>query len=274
MVSIVVPCFNQAHWLPEALASVLAQSYTDWECIVVDDGSTDETSPVAAGWQRRDPRFRQVQQANKGLAAARNAGIAAAKGSFILPLDADDKISLHYLTSALLAFDSDPALQVVYGQAEYFGEKQGRWNLPVYGWPGILLENAIYCSALYRKTDWERVGGYNEAIRDGLEDWDFWISILDANSRVLQLPEVVFYYRQRQGSMFANLFTGQEEKLQAAFARVYCRHYPKYATAFGDPYQNIHELARLRADKKSWQASFRYNIGRSWLPQKWKKSRN
>jgi len=91
-VSVVVPTHNYAHFLPVALDSVLAQTYRDWECIIVDDGSTDDTAAVADVYVRRDPRFRYIHQANRGLAGARNTGVRNARGDGIQFLDADDRL--------------------------------------------------------------------------------------------------------------------------------------------------------------------------------------
>lgn len=91
-VSVIVPCFNQAGYLPEALGSVLGQTFADWECIIVNDGSPDDTARVAAEWVKRDARFRYIEKANGGLSSARNAGIEAARGQFVQFLDADDAL--------------------------------------------------------------------------------------------------------------------------------------------------------------------------------------
>ncbi len=94
-VSVIIPCYNQAEYLQSALASVFCQSFTDWEAIVVNDGSTDDTVEIAAGFFAKFPdcNWKLIDQKNAGLTSARNAGIEAAVGEYILPLDADDMIS-------------------------------------------------------------------------------------------------------------------------------------------------------------------------------------
>ncbi|HEU4496898.1 MAG TPA: glycosyltransferase family 2 protein, partial [Flavobacterium sp.] len=94
--SIIVPCFNQSQYLGEALQSVSEQTYTDWECIIVNDGSPDDTEEVSKEWCEKDARFKYLYKENGGLSSARNAGIAVAGGEYILPLDADDKIAPEY----------------------------------------------------------------------------------------------------------------------------------------------------------------------------------
>ena len=101
LISVIVPCYNQAQYLDECLQSVLDQTYTDWECIIVNDGSPDHTEEIAKKWVEKDARFRYLFKENGGLSSARNAGIEIAKGEWILPLDADDKIGNQYLEQFL-----------------------------------------------------------------------------------------------------------------------------------------------------------------------------
>ena len=119
-VSIIVPCYNQAQYLDECLQSVLEQTYPHWECIIINDGSPDNTEKVAQEWVVKDTRFKYIYKENGGLSSARNAGIEIADGEFILPLDADDKISAHYLKLAVKEFEKDTYLKVVYCKAEKF----------------------------------------------------------------------------------------------------------------------------------------------------------
>ncbi|MEJ0030732.1 MAG: glycosyltransferase family A protein [Bacteroidota bacterium] len=114
MVSIIVPCYNQAEFLADVLNSVISQTYSDWECIVVDDGSPDNTTEVAAQFTSRDQRISVVTKKNGGLSDARNFGILRSKGKYILPLDADDRIGPDYLKLAVEALEKDPSLRVVY----------------------------------------------------------------------------------------------------------------------------------------------------------------
>ena len=200
-VSIIVPCYNQAQYLPEALQSVLDQTYQNWECIIVNDGSPDNTREVAQEWVKKDSRFIYLYKENGGLSSARNAGIAIADGEFILPLDADDRIGKDYTLLAMKTFQEDSDLKLVYCKAEKFGEESGSWNLPVFSLFELARQNMIFCSALYRKEDWSRVDGYDENMIFGLEDWEFWIAILKNGGEVKCLDEVEFYYRISENSM-------------------------------------------------------------------------
>jgi glycosyltransferase involved in cell wall biosynthesis len=119
-VSVVVPAYNYAHFLPAALDSVLAQTDRDWECIIVDDGSTDDTAAVADAYVRRDPRFRYIHQANRGLAGARNTGVRNARGDAIQFLDADDRLLPPKLERHAAYLDPHPECDIVYGDVWFF----------------------------------------------------------------------------------------------------------------------------------------------------------
>jgi glycosyltransferase involved in cell wall biosynthesis len=119
-ISVVVPAYNYAHFLPAALDSVLAQTYREWECIIVDDGSTDDTAAVADAYVRRDPRFRYIHQANRGLAGARNTGVRNASGDAIQFLDADDRLLPPKLERHAAYLAAHPECDIVYGDVWFF----------------------------------------------------------------------------------------------------------------------------------------------------------
>ena len=200
-ISIIVPCFNQAKYLDESLQSVLSQSFTDWECIIVNDGSTDTTEVVSNDWIKKDSRFKYIFQDNGGLSSARNLGIKKAESEFILPLDADDKIGEDYLELAYQAFQEHKDLKVVYCEAKKFGDSDELWKLPEFSLYNLSRKNMIFCSALFRKKDWELVGGFDVNMIHGWEDWEFWISMLKNGGLVKKIESVQFYYRVKDVSM-------------------------------------------------------------------------
>ncbi|MFV8440722.1 glycosyltransferase family 2 protein [Flavobacterium sp. LB2P44] len=208
-VSIIVPCYKQAQYLDEALLSVLDQTYNNWECLIVNDGSPDGTLEVAKKWVAKDNRFRYFYQENGGLSSARNFGISNALGEFILPLDADDKIAPHYVSLAIESFQVNEFLKVVYCKGEKFGVEQGLWLLPDFSRTILVKGNMIFCCAMYRKSDWIKVGGYDKKLIYGLEDWEFWIAILKIGGEVRCLDYLGFYYRTKTESMIGSLNTSQ-----------------------------------------------------------------
>ncbi len=201
-VSVVIPCFNQAAFLPYAVESVVAQTFPDWEIIIVDDGSPDDTSDVAAALISRFPerRIRLLGQANGGPSRARNAGIAAALGRYILPLDADDMIAPEMLQQTVNLLESDPAIAIAYTDSEEFGSESqvvesGRWSTEA-----LCQRNRLaYCS-LYRREVWEATGGYNPSMAHGYEDWDFWIGAARRGYRARRIGAPLFRYRLRPGT--------------------------------------------------------------------------
>jgi glycosyltransferase involved in cell wall biosynthesis len=200
LVSVIVPCYNQAKYLAEALDSVLAQSYANWECVIIDDGSTDNSKEIAERYCAKDKRFKYIHQPNKGVSSARNNAIKASSGLYILPLDGDDKIAPHYLEQAINVFQKSPDVKLVYGKARLFGKGNGDWNIPPYSFKEMMIENLIYCSAVYRREDFNKTNGYSEEMKAGFEDWDFWLTFLDEEDKVFCLPEVQFYYRVNASS--------------------------------------------------------------------------
>lgn len=243
VVSIIIPCYNQSAFLAETLDSVVAQSFGDWECVVVDDGSTDSSLTIARSYVEKDERFSVIEQENQGPAAARNNGIKNTSGKYILPLDGDDIIAPTYIEKAVSFLDSHPNVKLCYCRAEYFGAMSGEWILPVYKYEEMIWQNCIFCSALFRRIDFDMTGGYNENMRGGYEDWDFWLSFLNADSQVFQLPEILFRYRVTKTSRTYSA----EDKSFGLLKQVYSNHQEVY-TQYNDEllYYHCKYLERRR----------------------------
>jgi len=191
-VSVVIPAFNYAEYLGDALDSVLAQTMDDWECIVVDDGSTDDTPAVARAYASRDSRIRFLQQQGRGPAGARNAGVRESTGTYLQFLDADDRLAPGKLEFHARFLDENPSVDIAYGFSTYFrttapdevlyslhGHLSRPLTAKVNDAAEALKQLELFnimpvLSALLRRTVWERVSGFNEAVR-GTEDWDFWL---------------------------------------------------------------------------------------------------
>lgn len=219
-VSVIVPCYNQGNTLQDTLHSVASQTLDRFEVVVVDDGSTDPVTLEVLG-SLENGGTRIVRTTNQGLAAARNNGISACRGRYILPLDADDRIGKTYLEQAVAVLDARPEVGIVYCRAETFGEVQGVWPIPEYSLDKMLLDNIIFCSAMFRKQDWEKVGGYDPAMIHGWEDYDFWLSLIEKGAEVYRIPEVLFFYRVTNSSMVRSKTMDQKVEM---FARVYHKH--------------------------------------------------
>lgn len=205
LVSVVVPCYKQAQYLSEALDSVINQDYTNWECIVVDDGSPDNTSEIVSLYAARDTRIKYLYQKNAGVSIARNNGINLAQGKYILPLDADDKIREDYIEKAIQYFNDFPDTKLVYSRVQGFGNYNQECELLPYSYLTILYRNMIYPAAFFRKADFDKTSGFNPNMVEGYEDWDFWLSLLSESDIVYQIPELCFYYRVKDVSRDALL---------------------------------------------------------------------
>lgn len=248
-VSVVIPCYNQGEYLDEAVASVLAQTFRDFEIIVVNDGSTDEfTNRLLAGYDR--PKTSVLRTPNRGLAAARNSGIAAARGEYILPLDADDMIAPTYLEKGVAVLDKRGEVGIVYCLAEKFGAEQGPWFAAEFSPRRMLLGNLIFCSALFRKSDWERSGGYNTGMERGWEDWDFWLSLIERGVKVHRLPEVLFRYRVKERSMAKGMDAAIKAEMHRQIYRNHRALYPWNIVPFLGLYYRITGSRPYRLLKK------------------------
>lgn len=210
-VSVVIPCYNYGKYIDRAVDSVLKQTYQNFEIIIVNDGSTDEkTNEKLANYTK--PKTTVIQISHQGPSVARNTGIEAAKGKYILPLDADDEIDPTYIEKAVKILDQDEKISIVYCNwkviTTFLGLKRIKFNRTNYKFPECLLfrtSNIFTVTSFFRKSDWEKVGGFNPNMIRGLEDYNFWLSIIELGGEVYHLDEFLFnYYRDpkaRDGSM-------------------------------------------------------------------------
>lgn len=222
-VSIIIPCFNHGKYIQETLDSIeLAKRKYAVEVIVVNDGSSDEYT-VSILKQIEKKGYCVLNQANEGLGSARNNGIKLAKGKYILPLDSDNKVLSPYLNEAVDILEENKLIDIVYGNATYFGEKEGDWSVGDYSILKLITGNYIDACAIYRKSVWQNIGGYDEKMPVmGIEDWDFWLAISFKGFRFYYLKENCFEYRVLKDSMIHSLTT---EKSEEVFQYIQKKHY-------------------------------------------------
>jgi glycosyltransferase involved in cell wall biosynthesis len=246
-ISIIVPCYNQAQYLSETLESVLAQEYTYWECIIVNDGSIDNTEEISKKYVEKDGRFIYITQKNAGLPKARNSGINRASGKYILPLDADDLIHKDYIFKAIEAFNENTRTSLVYCVAQKFGVENYLWEQADFNYLLLLKGNMIFCSAIFRKSDFLEVGQYDELMDGGFEDWELWIRLLNETSVVKKLPETYFFYRVKSYSM--NRMPLKE--IESLKYKIYLKHLELYKKYFISPISLLEENDFLKAVYKN-----------------------
>ena len=213
-------------YLSECLESISNQSYKNWECVVVDNGSTDNTRQVTESFIQKDKRFKYIYTEQKGVSFARNHGIKSSIGNYILPVDADDKIAPYYIEKAIEVLERDKNVKLIYCNAKLFGAFNKDWILPEFSLKNILIENIIFCSALYRRKDYDQTNGYNEQMVEGFEDWDFWLDLLRSGGEVVKLPETFFYYRIKKDSRNHALDFEKQKRLRE---KIYQNHKELYS---------------------------------------------
>lgn len=196
-VSVIIPCYNQGQYVKEAIESALVQTYKNLEIIVVDDASSDNSRELIENYTNQNENIKFIKNSkNQGASYSRNIAIENACGEYILPLDADDKIHPSYVEKAVKILEENHKIGIVYCDAELFGAQEGKWMLQEYNKDSFIFANCIFCSALFRKEVWEKAGKYNENMKSGYEDWDFWLSIVELGYEVYKIPEILFYYRK------------------------------------------------------------------------------
>lgn len=244
IISVIIPCYNQDQYLDECLQSVSDQTYTDWECIIVDDGSSDHTEEVVKKWIEKDSRFQYLKKINEGVSSARNLGIEKASGEWILPLDGDDKISSKYLELASKEFDNEA--DIIYCIGKYFGKKNDIFASEPFDYPSFLMENQIFCSAFFKKSDWKKIGGYDTTMKGGYEDWEFWIHLSTdkAPLKVAHINEICFFYRIKPESRNVDAMQKNDASLRDYIYRKHPEVFYKKLNSLKEYYHENQKLKR------------------------------
>jgi hypothetical protein len=213
-VSVVVACFNYADCLPESVGSVLEQTLTDFELLIIDDGSTDDSLAVARRLAAGDDRVTVIAQANSGQPAIpRNRAIARARGRYVVSLDADDRLGPTALERCAAELDADPRAGLAYAREQNFGSSD-RLH-PHLDWSLERLKrfNYLPSATMFRRAAWEAAGGYNTNVR-GYEDWDLWLGIAEAGFTGRPAHGALWYYRKHGGGVYSES-KGGDQRLKA-----------------------------------------------------------
>jgi glycosyltransferase involved in cell wall biosynthesis len=199
-ISVLMPCFNHGAWIDEAVGSVLSQTVQDFEILIVDDGSTDPATREKLN-QFSAPRTTVLHTGNRGLPAARNHAASHARGMLFCALDADDRLAPTWFEKGLAVLDARPEVAFVSHWLETFGDEHWTWSPSSCDLPALLARNAVNGAALVRRDAFEAAEGYDESMREGCEDWDLWLRLVERGYAGAIVPEVLFYYRRRRDSM-------------------------------------------------------------------------
>ncbi|GAA4779455.1 hypothetical protein GCM10023306_29540 [Novosphingobium ginsenosidimutans] len=207
-VAVIVPAYGVAHLLGEALASVQAQSFADWECVVIDDGAPDDVAGAVAPFLS-DPRIRFLKTDNGGVSLARNRAIASCTAPLLTLLDGDDLLRPDYLATMVPLMEADAGITIATCNARIFGAVADERCCFARPQPEGTLRNAldrsfgIYIGSTFRRADWNRVGGFDSAF-GVCEDFEMWVRLLMRGGRAHYVDRVLGDYRVRAGSASAD----------------------------------------------------------------------
>jgi glycosyltransferase involved in cell wall biosynthesis len=208
VVSIVTPAYNSAEYIAETIESVLRQTWSDFELLIVDDGSTDDTLDIARAVAVNDGRVKIFSSQHGGPAVARNAGLQHASGEFFALLDSDDVWDPTYLSEQLMWLRRQPEISIVSANVisrggpldgtPFWPLTSGTHELRTH--EPIAQEYSVSVFAVFRRAVVERIGGFDPTFT-GNEDYEFWLRAMNAGFRVLQNRKVLGRYRRRPGSV-------------------------------------------------------------------------
>jgi glycosyltransferase involved in cell wall biosynthesis len=251
-VSVIVPAYNAAVYLPYAVDSVLAQTYPNWEIVIVDDGSTDDTRAVVDSYRPKlRDKLQYIYQPNKGLPAARNTGMRAASGEFIALLDADDVWLPQRLERGAAMMDAGPGVGLVHARVvriNALGDITGQLKVKPKYMSGNIARDIytrrvhIVCpTVLFRKTCLQTAGWFDETMQ-ATEDRDLWFRIA-LRDKVAYIDEVLAYYRLSPSSMTSNL-----DRLLKGQLYFVAKHYKSGAATRLDQLQALGNIYRELGD--------------------------
>lgn len=200
LISIIIPCYNDFLYVEQSVNSALNQTYPNIELIVVDDGSNEETKTVL---KRLEPKITKlIAQENQGQSKARNVGITAATGEYILTLDSDDFFEPTFCEKAITIFENEENAKIVTCNARLIFDKSRSYiSKPRGGFiTDFLFSNSALGTSLFKKEDWRICGGYDENMRQGFEDWEFFIRLLKNGGQAVVIDEPLYNYRRSDHS--------------------------------------------------------------------------
>jgi glycosyltransferase involved in cell wall biosynthesis len=212
LVSVIIPCYNDGQYLEAAISSIREQTFSDLEIIVVNDGSDDRFTLDKLNTISGD-QVRVLHKANGHLSSARNHGISHAGGDIIVTLDADDRFEKTFIEKGVKALAQDPTMGVVTCYLKSFGLKKFRWKPLGGNIINFLYRQESCASAMFRKECWQKTGGYDEEMKSGYEDWEFWIRVTAAGWKVQVLKEYLLNYQIRENSMLLTQSEPRREEI-------------------------------------------------------------
>lgn len=236
--SIIIICYNHGKYLPRSIESAINQNSSDYEIIIVNDGSTDNTQEIAESYAHKYDYISVIKQNNAGVSCARNTGIRNTQCEYILLLDADDWISSTYVSDAIAYLDTHPEC--------YAFMPKVQWHDVNNGTVGILPDNSNYRNLLLygqhphnviRKSHCIAVGGFDESMRKGVEDWEFFVRYLYKDKNVYLSPSIQYHYQINASE--GSLSQSAGKNYQDIYSYIYYKNFKIYNEMFGNPIEFI-----------------------------------
>lgn len=233
LVSIVIPAYNVESTVVETLDSVVAQTYSNIETIIVDDGSTDNTLKIVREFIADKPSMHVYTKGNEGLAATRNYGFQFVKGKYLLFLDADDLIDPHFVELCIEIFETQPEVNIVTTQVQLFERENRIYEYPAFSPETLLRENCFVITSMIKSEAFRDIGMFDAGMRFH-EDWDMWIRMTDKYNNVVHINRPLFLYRKRNSQDSLCDINDRENVSNIAHALIYYKYNEKFlAVGFG-----------------------------------------
>lgn len=270
LVSIIIPCYNDAKYIEQSVNSALNQTYPIKEVIVVDDGSDDETKVIL---NKLAPQITKlIIQENQGQSSARNVGIKEAKGNYILVLDSDDFFEPTFCEKAVAVFERRKEVKIITSFVNRFIANE---IVDVFKPNGgdisqFLSNNQATGSCMFLKSDFEKINGYDELMRKGYEDWEFYIRLLQNGGEAYVIQEPLFNYRLRNDST-----TSKANKIKYNLLKyIYIKHKDLYTANYELFITHLlNRIEREELEKIKNTQRLEFKIGKAILkPLQWIKS--
>lgn len=205
-VSIITPYYNTEEFFVETFISLQAQSLQNWEWVIVDDGSTDQESvDRLAKIATKDNRIKVIRQINAGPSAARNKSVSHSVGRYLCLLDSDDMVEPTYLEKCVWFLESNPQFAFCNSYSVVFGEQELIWTKGFERGRGFIKANSGPPISVIRRAAYNDCGGFDESIRFGHEDWDFWLAMAKAGHWGYTIPELLQWYRKRGNGRYEQI---------------------------------------------------------------------
>ena len=262
LISIIIPCYNDAQYIEQSVLSALNQTYSNIEVIVVDDGSNEETKKVLKKLENQITKL--ITQENKGQSTARNVGIEASKGDYILVLDSDDFFEPSFCEKAIPLFLNNDLVRIVTCQAILWYKDGSKDLFTPRG--GNIINFMHYNDALgtsmFKKEDWQSSRGYDESMRNGFEDWEFFIRLLEMEGIAEVIHEPLYNYRKQNTSTT----TIANSKKYELIKYIYLKHEELYKNNFESfVFYMLSRIEREELEKIKNTQRLEFKIGKAIL---------